>query len=182
MDELTIIRQKLADLESKLEDANERKMPSVTNKWIVAECRKSVNKIERDEQLYIDAHKAVLDIVEKRIIECKLIVPPNESIMTPLSHAIMANPKGPWRVKYQLWHDDGNMSMGLTIPSVKADTYDAQRRPGHNFVEKMVKKHHSEMMKETFPTATWECHGSHGPITIWVTFPDPVDSTDTLLS
>jgi len=173
MDELTIIRQKLADLESKLEDANERKMPSVTNKWIVAECRKSVNKIERDEQLYIDAHKAVLDIVEKRIIECKLIVPPNESIMTPLSRAIMANPKGPWRVQYRLW-DGGN---ALAVPDMPV----AVKFPTSEFVKKMVKKHHSEMLKTMFPTASWECPGD-STITIWITFPNPVDLTDTLLS
>ena len=179
MDELTIIRQKLADLESKLEDANERKMPSVTNKWIVSECRKSVNKIEKDEQLYFDTHKEVLSNTEQRIMECNLTIPPNETIMTPLSRAIMANPKGPWRVKYYLWD---STSMGLTLPPAKGDDNDTRQRPGQNFVKQMVKKHHSDMLKTTFPTATWECYGGGGPIIIWVTFPNPVDSMDTLLS
>ena len=35
-----MLRGKLADLESKLEQASERKMPSVTNEWIVTECKR----------------------------------------------------------------------------------------------------------------------------------------------
>jgi DNA-binding transcriptional MocR family regulator len=44
------------------------------------------------------------------------------------------------------------------------------------FVKKMVKKYHSEMLKTTFPTATWEY--GNGSIQIWVTFPEPHDSLD----
>ena len=175
--ELATLHAKLADLQAKLEEANQRKMPSITNEWILTECRKSVNKIERDQQLYVDSHKAVLAAAEERIMECKLTIPPNESIMMPLSRAIMANPKGPWRVQYNMW-DGGN---GLTLPPAKSDDNDTRQRPGQNFVKQMVKKHHSDMLKTTFPTATWECYGG-GPIIIWVTFPNPVDSIDTLLS
>ena len=178
--ELVTLHAKLADLQAKLEEANQRKMPSVTNEWILTECRKSVNKIERDQQLYVDSHKAVLAAAEERIMECKLTIPPNESIMMPLSRAIMANPKGPWRVQYNMW-DGGN---GLTLPPAKSDDNDTRQRPGQNFVKQMVKKHHSDMLNKTFPTATWECYGGggSGPIIIWVTFPNPVDSIDTLLS
>ena len=170
--ELATLHAKLADLQAKLEEANQRKMPSVTNEWIVTECRKSVNKIERDDQLFLDTHKVVLAAAEERIMDCKLIVTPTESIMTPLSRAIMANPKGPWRVQYDMW--DGT-SMGLTLPPSKPG--DNGDRRG-DFVKKMVKKHHSDMLNKTFPTATWECHGGSGPITIWVTFPNPVDSLE----
>jgi len=172
--ELATLHAKLADLQAKLEEANQRKMPSVTNEWIVTECRKSVNKIERDEQLFLDTHKVALALAEERIMDCRLIIPPNESIMTPLSRAIMADPKGPWRVQYQLW-DGGN---GLAIPSSKSDDNGVGARRRVDFVKKMVKKHHSEMLKNTFPTATWECYGDSGPITLWVTFPNPVDSME----
>jgi hypothetical protein len=172
MDEIALLRSKLADLESKLEEANQRKMPSITNEWIVNECRKSVNKIERDEQLYIDTHKVVLAAAEERIMDWKIIIPPNESIMTPLSRHIMANPKGPWRVQYNM--SDGT-SMGLTLPPSKPDDNGAGQRRRDDFIKKMVKKYHSEMLKNTFPTATWECcHGG----AIWVTFPHPSDSLD----
>ena len=65
--------------------------------------------------------------------------------------------------------------MGLTLPPSKPG--DNGDRRG-DFVKKMVKKHHSDMLNKTFPTATWECHGGSGPITIWVTFPNPVDSLE----
>jgi hypothetical protein len=170
MDELAILRGKLADLESKLEEANERKMPSVTNEWIVAECRKSINKIDRARQLYLDKHKVTLAAAEERIMDCRITVPPNESIMTPLSRHIMTNPKGPWRVQYQLW--DGT-SMGMSVPQPEGEQIYACE-----FVKRMVNKYHSDMLKKTFPTATWECQGGSGPIIIWVTFPNPVDSMD----
>ena len=173
--ELATLHAKLADLQAKLEEANQRKMPSVTNEWIVTECRKSVNKIERDEQLFLDTHKVILAAAEERIMDCRLIIPPNESIMTPLSRAIMANPKGPWRVEYQLW--DGT-NMGLAMPPSKPDDKGVGARHCGDFVKKMVKKHHSEMLKKTFPTATWECYGGGGPITLMVTFPNPVDSME----
>ena len=57
MDEITLLRSKLADLESRLEEANQRKMPSVTNEWIVTECRKSINKIDRAREMYLEKHK-----------------------------------------------------------------------------------------------------------------------------
>ena len=173
--ELATLHAKLADLQAKLEEANQRKMPSVTNEWIVTECRKSVNKIERDDQLFLDTHKVVLAAAEERIMDCKLTIPPNETIMTPLSRAIMADPKGPWRVQYNMW--DGT-SKGLTLPPSNPDDNGAGSRRVGDFVKKMVKKHHSEMLKKTFPTATWECSGGGGPITIWVTFPNPVDSLE----
>ena len=168
MDEISILRSKLADLESKLEEANERKMPSVTNEWIVTECRKSVNKIDRARQLYLDKHKVALATAEERIMDCRIIIPPNESIMTPLSRHIMTNPKGPWRVQYNLW--DGT-STGLPQP-------EPEQIHAGEFVKRMVNRYHSEMLNKTFPTATWECQGGSGPITIWVTFPNPVDSMD----
>jgi hypothetical protein len=167
MDEITLLRSKLAELESKLEEANQRKMPSITNEWIVTECRKSVNKIDRARQLYLDKHKVALAAAEERIMDCKLIIPPNESIMTPLSRQIQSNPKGPWRVSYQLW-DSGGSNLGISEEGVFAS----------EFVKKMVKKYHSEMLKTTFPTATWECSGGQGPIQLWVTFPEPHDSMD----
>jgi hypothetical protein len=169
--ELATLHAKLADLQAKLEEANQRKMPSVTNEWIVTECRKSVNKIERDEQLFLDTHKVILAAAEERIMDCRLIIPPNESIMTPLSRAIMADPKGPWRVQYQLW--DGT-NMAIALPPSKSDDNGVMQRHREDFVKKMVKKHHSEMLKNTFPTATWEC----GVPSLWVTFPNPVDSME----
>lgn len=170
MDEITILRSKLADLETKLEEANQRKMPSITNEWIATECRKSINKIDRARQLFLDKNKIVLAAAEERIMDCKLVIPPNESIMTPLSRQIQLNPKGPWRVSYQLW--DGGGSMGIPEPQGEAVF-------ASEFVKKMVKKYHSEMLKTTFPTATWECQGGgNGSIQLWVTFPEPHDSLD----
>jgi len=169
MDEIALLRSKLADLESKLEEANQRKMPSVTNEWIVTECRKSVNKIDRARQLYLDKYKVQLALVEERIMDCKLVIPANESIMTPLSRQIQSNPKGPWRVLYRLW--DGS-NTGLSLSGQQDEL-----RFTEEFVKKMVKKYHSEMFKTTFPTATWECSGNQA-IDIWVTFPEPCDSMD----
>ena len=169
MDELAMLRGKLADLESKLEQASERKMPSVTNEWIVTECRKSVNKIDRARQLYLDTNKIRLSAVEERIMDCKLLIPPNDSIMTPLARAIQSNPKGPWRVMYRLWD---NSTTGLSMPNA------AGEEPFRcEFVKRMVNKYHSDMLKKTFPTATWECTGNE-TIDIWVTFPQPIDSMD----
>ena len=88
MDEIALLRSKLADLELKLEEANQRKMPSITNEWIVSECRKSINKIDRARQLYLDKNKVVLAAAEEWIMDWKIIIPPNESIMSPLSRAI----------------------------------------------------------------------------------------------
>jgi hypothetical protein len=171
MDELAVLRGKLADLESKLEAASERKMPSVTNEWVVTECRKSINKIDRARQLYLDTYKIRLSAAEERIMDCKLLIPPNESIMTPLSRAIMTNPKGPWRVMYRLW-DNG--STGIGIPN----SGNAGEGPfASEFIKRMVNKYHSDMLNKTFPTATWECPGNE-TIDIWVTFPQPVDSMD----
>ncbi len=168
--ELATLHAKLADLQAKLEEANQRKMLSVTNEWIVTECRKSVNKIERARQLYLDTNKIRLAAAEERIMDCRLLIPPNESIMTPLSRAITANPKGPWRVLYRLW-DNGT---GLGIPNSGA----AGEGPfASDFIKRMVNKYHSDMLKKTFPTATWECTGNE-TIDIWVTFPNPVDSME----
>jgi len=170
MDEITLLRSKLADLESRLEEANQRKMPSVTNEWIVTECRKSINKIDRAREMYLEKHKIQLAAAEERIMDCKIIIPPNESIMTPLSRHIHSNPKGPWHVSYQLW--DGS-SMGMSLPNADGD-----REHSCEFIKKMVKKYHSEMLKNAFPTATWECQGGYGPIQLLVTFPHPCDSLD----
>ena len=169
MDEITILRSKLADLETKLEEANQRKMPSITNEWIATECRKSINKIDRARQLFLDKNKIVLAAAEERIMDCKLVIPPNESIMTPLSRQIQSNPKGAWRVSYQLW-DSGGSNLGIPEPQGESGF-------ASEFVKKMVKKYHSEMLKTTFPTAAWECSGQ-GPIQLWVTFPEPSDSLD----
>lgn len=165
MDEIALLRSKLADLESKLEEANQRKMPSITNEWIVNECRKSINKIDRARQLYLDKNKVVLAAAEEWIMDWKIIIPPNESIMSPLSRAIQSNPKGPWRVNYTF----GTGGSGVSLPG-----QDGEREHSSEFMKKMVNKYHSEMLKNTFPTATWECSST----TIWVTFPHPSDSLD----
>ena len=164
MDEIALLRSKLADLESKLEEANQRKMPSITNEWIVNECRKSINKIDRARQLYLDKNKVVLAAAEEWIMDWKIIIPPNESIMSPLSRAIQSNPKGPWHVNYTF----GTGGSGVSLPGQEEQRYSTE------FVKKMVNKYHSEMLKNTFPTATWECGGT----TIQVTFPHPSDSLD----
>ena len=172
MDEIALLRSKLADLESKLEEANQRKMPSITNEWIVSECRKSINKIDRARQLYLDKNKVAIAAAEERIMDLKIIIPPNESIMSPLSRAIQSNPKGPWLVTYNFGTDGPG---GVALPGQEEDRYSEE------FVKKMVNKHHSEMLKNTFPTATWQCmvhgRGNYNPF-IHVTFPHPSDSLD----
>ena len=173
MDEIALLRSKLADLESKLEEANQRKMPSITNEWIVNECRKSINKIDRARQLYLDKNKVAIAAAEERITDLKIIIPPNESIMSPLSRAIQSNPKGPWRIVYNLGTDGPG---GVALPGQEEGRYSEE------FVKKMVNKYHSEMLKNTFPTATWECISNHGGNnfnpSIAVTFPHPSDSLD----
>lgn len=172
MDEIALLRSKLADLESKLEEANQRKMPSITNEWIVNECRKSINKIDRGRQLYLDKNKVAIAAAEERIMDLKIIIPPNQSIMSPLSGAIQSNPKGPWRVVYRLGTDGPG---GVALPGQEEARYSEE------FVKKMVNKYHSEMLKNTFPTATWECifdHGNNFNPSIAVTFPHPSDSLD----
>lgn len=172
MDEIALLRSKLADLESKLEEANQRKMPSITNEWIVNECRKSINKIDRARQLYLDKNKVAIAAAEERIMDLKIYISPNESIMSPLSRAIQSNPKGPWRVVYGL---QTNPHLGVVLPGQEEACYSEE------FVKKMVNKYHSEMLKNTFPTATWECIGFGGNNfhpSIAVTFPHPSDSLD----
>lgn len=172
MDEIALLRSKLADLESKLEEANQRKMPSITNEWIVSECRKSINKIDRARQLYLDKNKVVLAAAEEWIMDWKIIIPPNESIMSPLSRAIQSNPKGPWRVNYTF----GTGGPGVSLPGHGANLEgQEEQRHSTEFVKKMVNKYQSEMLKNTFPTATWEFIGGN---TICVTFPHPSDSLD----
>ena len=168
MDEINLLRSKLADLESRLEEANQRKMPSITTEWIVTECRKSINKIDRARELYLDKHKVQLSAAEDRIMDLKIVIPPNESIMTPLSRAIQANPKGPWRVIYNMWD---NSNTGLALPN-------GEREHNSEFVKKIMRKYHSELLNTTFPTATWDIQGGGGPVEIVVTFPQPVDSLD----
>jgi hypothetical protein len=163
MDEIALLRSKLADLESKLEEANQRKMPSITNEWIVNECRKSVNKIDRARQLYLDKNKVVLAAAEESIMDWKIYISANESIMSPLSRAIQSNPKGPWSLNY-------SFTSSVSLPGQEEQRYSTE------FVKKMVNKYHSEMLKNTFPTATWEVVS--GGNTICVTFPHPSDSLD----
>lgn len=172
MDEIALLRSKLADLESKLEEANQRKMPSITNEWIVSECRKSINKIDRARQLYLDKNKVAIAAAEEKIMDSKITIPPNESIMSPLSRAIQLQPKGPWRIMYGL---QTNPHIALGLPGQEEALYSEE------FVKKMVNKYHSEMLKNTFPTATWQCIANHGNSfnpSIAVTFPHPSDSLD----
>ena len=169
MDEIAVLRSKLQDLESKLEEANQRKMVSITNEWIVDECRRSINKANREEQLYLETNKVDLHALEEKIMDAKLNIPPNESIMTPLSRAIMLNPKGPWQVSYSF---NTNLETSFNSPT---NTPEMRQKYGAEFTRRMIKKHHSEMLKKTFPTATWNYNNGNG---VSVTFPAPHDTLD----
>ena len=105
-------------------------------------------------------------------MDWKIYISANESIMSPLSRAIQSNPKGPWRIVYNLGTDGPG---GVALPGQEEGRYSEE------FVKKMVNKYHSEMLKNTFPTATWECmfHGGNNfNPSIAVTFPHPSDSLD----